>query len=131
DIVRLGTGELSPKLIPNHIFKKILTNDIEESLQTNYEEPKGNLKLRIVIVKYMKRRGVDCNINNICITSGAVQGLKLIADGLLIPQSKIIIETPSYINSIRTWHNIRAKIIPLSINYIKQNINNIFKLNSD
>lgn len=79
----------------------------------------------------MKRRGVDCNINNICITSGAVQGLKLIADGLLIPQSKIIIETPSYINSIRTWHNIRAKIIPLSINYIKQNINNIFKLNSD
>ncbi|HCY9760000.1 TPA: PLP-dependent aminotransferase family protein [Staphylococcus aureus] len=131
DIVRLGTGELSPKLIPNHIFKKILTNDIEESLQTNYEEPKGNLKLRIEIVKYMKRRGVDCNINNICITSGAVQGLKLIADGLLIPQSKIIIETPSYINSIRTWHNIRAKIIPLSINYIKQNINNIFKLNSD
>ena len=65
DIVRLGTGELSPKLIPNHIFKKILTNDIEESLQTNYEEPKGNLKLRIEIVKYMKRRGVDCNINNI------------------------------------------------------------------
>lgn len=58
----------------------------------------------------MKRRGVDCNINNICITSGAVQGLKLIADGLLIPQSKIIIETPSYINSIRTWHNIRAKL---------------------
>lgn len=40
DIVRLGTGELSPKLIPNHIFKKILTNDIEESLQTNYEESK-------------------------------------------------------------------------------------------
>ncbi len=70
-------------------------------------------------------------MDNICITSGAVQGLKLIADGLLVPQSKIIIETPSYINSIRTWHNIKSKMIPLSINYIKQNINNIFKISSN
>ncbi|MBV2984568.1 PLP-dependent aminotransferase family protein, partial [Staphylococcus aureus] len=58
-------------------------------------------------------------------------GLKLIADGLLVPQSKIIIETPSYINSIRTWHNIKSKMIPLSINYIKRNINNIFKISSN
>ncbi len=70
-------------------------------------------------------------MDNICITSGAVQGLKLIADGLLVPQSKIIIETPSYINSIRTWHNIKSKMIPLSINYIKRNINNIFKISSN
>lgn len=79
----------------------------------------------------MKKRGVICDVDNICITSGAVQGLKLIADGLLVPQSKIIIETPSYINSIRTWHNIKSKMIPLSINYIKRNINNIFKISSN
>ena len=77
------------------------------------------------------KKGVICDVDNICITSGAVQGLKLIADGLLVPQSKIIIETPSYINSIRTWHNIKSKMIPLSINYIKRNINNIFKISSN
>lgn len=74
---------------------------------------------------------MNCDLNNICITSGALQGLKLIADGLLIPQSKIIIETPSYINSVRTWHNISSPIVPLTINYIKQNINNIFKASSN
>ncbi|MGO1990102.1 aminotransferase-like domain-containing protein, partial [Mammaliicoccus vitulinus] len=131
DIVRLGTGELAPNLIPNHLFKEILINDIDEPLYTNYEEPKGKLDLRVEIVKYMKKRGVSCDINNICVTSGALQGLKLIADGLLVPQSKIIIETPSYINSVRTWHNIRSPIVPLTINYIKQNINNIFKVSSD
>lgn len=131
NIVRLGTGELSPKLIPNNLFKEIIASSIDESMQTNYEEPKGKLDLRLAIVNYMKKRGVICDVDNICITSGAVQGLKLIADGLLVPQSKIIIETPSYINSIRTWHNIRSKMFPLSINYIKRNINNIFKISSD
>ncbi|MCG1086666.1 PLP-dependent aminotransferase family protein [Staphylococcus epidermidis] len=131
NMIRLGTGELSPKLIPNHLFKEIISNSVDESIQTNYEEPKGKLGLRLAIVNYMKKRGVICDVDNICITSGAVQGLKLIADGLLIPESKIIIETPSYINSVRTWHNIRSQMIPLSINYIKKNINNIFKISSD
>src|SRR5699024_388281 len=131
NIVRLGTGELAPDLIPNDLFKEIIVNDIDKPLYTNYEEPKGKVDLRVEIVKYMKKRGVNCDLNNICITSGALQGLKLIADGLLIPQSKIIIETPSYINSVRTWHNISSPIVPLTINYIKQNINNIFKASSN
>ncbi len=59
-----------------------------------------------------------------------MQGLKLIADGLLIPHSKIIIETPSYINSVHTWHNIRADLKFLPISKIKQQINNIFNVNT-
>ncbi|WP_368901783.1 PLP-dependent aminotransferase family protein [Oceanobacillus oncorhynchi] len=131
NIIRLGTGELAPDFIPNHLFKEILRQDEEEKLTTNYEEPKGKLELRLEIVNYMKKRGVACDINNICVTSGALQGLKLIADGLLVPQSKIIIETPSYIHSVRTWHNIRARMIPLTIDYIKGSINNLFNAGSD
>ena len=56
----------------------------------------------------------------------ALQGLKLIADGLLVPQSHIIIESPSYIHSIRTWHNIHAELKSLPISTIKRNINHIF-----
>ncbi len=67
-------------------------------LNTNYEHPQGNLKLREAVVQYMQKLGITCSIDHICITSGALQGLKLIADGLLIPQSKIIVESPSYIN---------------------------------
>lgn len=70
--------------------------------------------------------GIECDEANICVTSGALQGLKLIADGLLIPNSKIIIETPSYINSVHTWHNIRADLKFLTISKIKQQINTIF-----
>ncbi|RFA34169.1 aspartate aminotransferase [Virgibacillus dokdonensis] len=131
NMIRLGTGELSPDLIPNHLFTEILNSGGKEKLNTNYEAPKGKLALRLEIVEYMRKRGVECDVDNICVTSGALQGLKLIADGLLIPQSKIIIETPSYINSVRTWHNIRARMVHLTIDHIRCNINNLFKARSD
>ncbi|MEC5301189.1 MULTISPECIES: aminotransferase-like domain-containing protein [Staphylococcus] len=127
NMMRLGTGELGPDLIPNERFKEILSKCNASVLNTNYEQPQGNLKLREAIVQYMRKLGITCAVDHICITSGALQGLKLIADGLLIPQSKIIVESPSYINSIRTWHNIRADIQQISISDIKSNINNIFK----
>ncbi|GGB03504.1 GntR family transcriptional regulator [Macrococcus hajekii] len=131
DIIRLSTGELSPSLIPNDQFREIIQNDWDIQLSSNYEEPKGNILLRKQIKALAEKRGINCEVEEICITSGALQGLKLIADGLLIPKSKIIVETPSYINSIRTWHNIHSKIVPLSIDYIKTNINSIFRENED
>ncbi|NQD99297.1 PLP-dependent aminotransferase family protein [Staphylococcus xylosus] len=127
NMMRLSTGELAPNLIPNEQFKEILSKCNTNVLNTNYEPPQGNIKLREAVVQYMQKLGITCTVDHICITSGALQGLKLIADGLLIPQSKIIVESPSYINSIRTWHNIRADIQKLSISDIKSNINNIFK----
>lgn len=130
NMIRMGTGELAPDLIPNQKFKQILSKG-NLQLTTNYEEAKGKLELRQAIVDYMKYKGVVCSVDEICITSGALQGLKLIAEGLLVPQSNIIIETPSYIHSVRTWNNISASIKPLHIDYIKRHINNIFKANSN
>lgn len=131
NMIRLGTGELSPTLIPNSTFKKIIRDDIHESLTSNYEAPKGSIELRKQIQNLVKKRGINCSIEEICITSGALQGLKLIADGLLVPKSKIIVESPSYINSIRTWHKIHSKLVSLNIEYIKNNINKIFKEDED
>lgn len=125
-ILRLSTGELSPQLIPNKQFQDIFSKQTTTALKTNYEHPLGNLNLRKAIVNHVKKLGIECDEANICVTSGALQGLKLIADGLLIPNSKIIIETPSYINSVHTWHNIRADLRFLTISKIKQQINTIF-----
>lgn len=126
DLYRLSTGELSPSLIPNQQFKEILAQSNDIPLTSNYEYPLGSLSLRSAIVEHVKQWGIDCTVDQICITSGALQGLKLIADGLLVPQSHIIIESPSYIHSIRTWHNIHAELKSLPISTIKRNINHIF-----
>ena len=130
-LIRTGTGELAPELIPNDLFKEIIAQDVEGALTTNYEPPKGKLALRHAVVEHLARKGISCNVEQICIVSGALQGLKLIADGLLVPQSKVLIETPSYINSVHTWHSMKAKMLPIQIETIEQHINHIFRANSE
>src|SRR5699024_12749450 len=90
-ILRLSTGELSPQLIPNKQFQDIFSKQTTTALKTNYEHPLGNLNLRKAIVNHVKKLGIECNEAKICVTSGAVQELKIIADCLCMTTSKIII----------------------------------------
>lgn len=89
---------------------------------SNYEEPLGNIHLRKAIQKHVLKRGIKCEINEICVTSGALQGLKLIAEGFLLPSSKLYIESPSYMHSVKTWKNYSSTIIPIEINQIERKL---------
>jgi GntR family transcriptional regulator of abcA and norABC len=44
NMIRMGTGELAPDLIPNHTFKQILSEG-NLQLTTNYEEAKGKIRV--------------------------------------------------------------------------------------
>ncbi|RAI82911.1 PLP-dependent aminotransferase family protein [Macrococcoides goetzii] len=121
-IVRLGTGELSPDLVPINKFKEIMEDDSLHPFTSNYEEPLGNIHLRKAIQKHVLKRGIKCEINEICVTSGALQGLKLIAEGFLLPSSKLYIESPSYMHSVKTWKNYSSTIIPIDINQIERKL---------
>lgn len=121
-IIRLGTGELSPMLIPTDQFKAIIGNDLNNEMHASYEEPLGNEKLRLAIQTHALSRGIECSVDEICITSGALQGLKLIAEGTLLPDSKIYLETPSYMQSVKTWRNTQVNMQPISILSLKRKV---------
>lgn len=55
DMVRLGTGELSPELIPNDAFHEIISKDLSRQLTSNYEAPKGNIQLRQQVKELVKK----------------------------------------------------------------------------
>lgn len=59
DMVRLGTGELSPKLIPNDAFHEIISKDLSRQLTSNYEAPKGNIQLRQQVKELVKKEGLS------------------------------------------------------------------------
>nr|WP_239585742.1 PLP-dependent aminotransferase family protein [Lysinibacillus composti] len=113
--IRLGTGELSPDLLPNEQMKKFLQMDVGESLTLGYEEPKGSLELRKTISHYLKKKGIDATPSSILIVSGAIQALQLISIGLLKRGSVILHETPSYLNSVHVFQSAGMNLfgIPL------------------
>lgn len=104
-IIRLGTGELSPELLPNEQMAKMLKKVHENTLSLGYEEPKGSFALRETISRYVKKKGIDVSPASILIVSGALQALQLISVGLLKRGSVILHEKPSYLNSVHVFQS--------------------------
>lgn len=114
-IIRLGTGELSPDLYPHDNMKNILNNISQKVTSLGYEEPKGLLFLRENLSRYLKRYGINADSSKILIVSGSLQALQLISIGLLRQGSTILIEKPSYLNSLNLFQScgMKLKSIPM------------------
>lgn len=105
DIIRLGTGELSPDLFPRDMFAQILKRLPEKIISLNYLEPKGLPQLRTILSGYLKTIGIDAPASGILIVSGALQALQLISVGILQQGSKVYVETPSYLKSLQIFQS--------------------------
>ncbi len=104
-LIRLGTGELSPELLPSSRIAELLAGSVSGPLSLGYPEPKGSYPLREALSSYMKRKGIAASPSSILIVSGALQGLQLISLGLLRPGSVILAENPTYLNSVHVFQS--------------------------
>jgi GntR family transcriptional regulator of abcA and norABC len=121
DIIRIGTGELSPELFPCDMMKKIMNRISDKIYSLGYEEPKGSLYLRKIIGEYVKKIGINASPESILIVSGSLQALQLISTGILQVDSTVIVEKPSYLKSLRIFQSsgINLKGVPMDHRGIK------------
>lgn len=105
NIIRLGTGELSPELFPNQMLTKVLMRASKKINSLGYEEPKGSPYLRNVLSKYLKKYGIHASPDSILIVSGSLQALQLISLGILHPGSRVFVERPSYLKSLHIFQS--------------------------
>ncbi|UED68285.1 PLP-dependent aminotransferase family protein [Brevibacillus sp. HD3.3A] len=98
--IRLGTGELSPRLIPTAEMEDVLADLRGKMTQLGYPEPKGLLPLREAISAHLLTRGIAASPASILVVSGALQALQLISLGILHKGSTILLEQPSYLFSL-------------------------------
>ncbi|MBU5437827.1 PLP-dependent aminotransferase family protein [Tissierella sp. MSJ-40] len=124
-IIRLGTGELSPELLPNEMMKEIFKKSAEKMKPLSYEEPKGLLFLRKEISRRLEKYGISVSPSSILIVSGALQALQLISVGLLRKGSTILLEEPSYLYSLHVFQSADMRLSGLPIDDEGIQINNI------
>ena len=116
DIIRLSTGELSPDLLPAQKIEESLKDIFLDARAIGYSEPQGSKKLREILTKYLKKRGIETSSENILIVSGALQTFQLIALGLLEERSILFQETPSYLNSIHPFQSAGMNMVSVQRN---------------
>lgn len=115
NIIRLGTGELSPELIPSTSMKKVFHDLSKREITFGYEEPKGLLPLREQIAHYLNRTGISASPSSILIVSGALQALQLISVGLLHKGSAVLTEKPSYLNSLNVFQSAGMRLVGIPL----------------
>ena len=115
-MIRLGTGELSPDLLPTKLLEKSLQSISLHARDIGYSEPKGSKRLRVILSDYLKKRGIHTSSESILIVSGALQALQLISVGLLEQQSIVFQEHPSYLNSVHPFQSAGMQMVSVGWN---------------
>ena len=112
-------GNLSAPDFPLRIWQKI-SNKCLASLtaenMTSYSTSKGELELRIEIMKYLNRsRGVSCDPEQIIISTGFEYCLSLLCQLFRQDFDKVAIEDPGYIGAREIFNNNGYNVIPISL----------------
>ncbi len=112
-------GRLPEGQFPRQLWRKLLSRHCRSNLDwLNYAtDPLGHQPLRKAIARYLSRsRAVQCEPDQILITSGTQQALDLIARVLIDPGETIAVEEPGYLGVRQHTFLARgAKLLPIPV----------------
>ena len=93
---------------------KVLERDGVRALQ--YSNTEGYMPLRQFISDRYAKQGLDYAPTNIIITNGSQQALDMVSACLIDPDDEIVVEKPSYLAALQTFHLYYPKVLSVSLN---------------
>ena len=113
EIVSLAGGMPNLSALPMGMMADVVNNLVrnngQEALQ--YGNGQGHPKLREQICEVMALEGIRANPDDVLITTGSQQALDLISRIFLDPQDVVLVEAPSYVGALGTFHQYEASVI--------------------
>jgi GntR family transcriptional regulator/MocR family aminotransferase len=118
NIIDFDSGIPAIDLFPRGKWNRVVTQAFNEApiAALGYDYPEGREELRKTLVDYLKKaRGIQCEPEQIIITTGAKQGISLIAKCLLNQDSTVWIEDPTNHNVEQIFSYHTKHIIPIAV----------------
>ncbi|WP_432825876.1 PLP-dependent aminotransferase family protein [Dactylosporangium sp. CA-092794] len=79
-----------------------------------YSATEGDPDLRAAIAARLASQGFAADPDRIVITTGAQQGLSLLAGELLGPGDTVLVENPTYVSALQSFAAVRARAVPVA-----------------
>lgn len=100
----------------NRLRVRTLKRYGDKLLHYQSHSPLGFPGLRRNVAVYLREsRGVQCDWRQIAITAGSQQALYLLAQLLLKPGSRVLMEDPGYLGARHAWKQVGARLVPAPI----------------
>ena len=93
---------------------KVLERDGVRALQ--YSNSEGYMPLRKFISERYAKQGLDYAPENIIITNGSQQALDMVSACLIDPGDEVVVEKPSYLAALQTFHLYYPKVLSVNLN---------------
>ena len=93
-VLSFGSGLPAAELLPTEEYGQALLAVLQERTSLQYRPPHQPLIEHIV--RIMRRRGVDCTADQVLVTSGAQQGIQILAELLLRSGGSVLLEETTY-----------------------------------
>jgi DNA-binding transcriptional MocR family regulator len=117
DAIALGSGFPDPQLCPSQELADIaaqLARD-EPHAVTGYLEVEGLPELRERLAELGREAGYATSPDEILVTSGARQGIDLIARAVLSPGDVAVVESPTFAGILASLQATGARVLPLPV----------------
>ncbi|OUQ85132.1 GntR family transcriptional regulator [Brevibacillus brevis] len=115
-LIDFRSGVPALERFPRNLWGKTVQRVCQEAPLSvfGYNRPEGRTELRSILCRYLYRtRGVQCDPEQIIMTSGATQALTLIANVLLRPDSHVVIEDPITHDIQSIFTRTGARLLPV------------------
>lgn len=107
DIISFAGGIPDPALFPQAEFAKAyadLFSDGRAGSALQYSVSEGYLPLRVWLKEEMGRLGIECDVDNIFITSGSQQALDYLGKLFISPGDTALVTWPTYLGALQAFN---------------------------
>ncbi|GAA5448144.1 HTH-type transcriptional regulatory protein GabR [Deinococcus depolymerans] len=116
DLLAFRVGQTDTAALTHGDWRRVWRAVADTPLPGDYADPAGDPDLRGAVAAYLKRaRGFVCDPDDVIITSGALQGVDLIAQAVLAPGDQVAFEDPGYRLARQIFQERGARITPLPV----------------
>ena len=117
DAIALGSGYPDPALCPSKELAELAAQIGRETPRaiTDYLQVEGLPELRERLAEIGRAVGFATSADEILVTTGARQGIDLVARAVLGPGDVAVVESPSFAGSLASLQATGARILPLPV----------------
>ena len=117
EIVSLAGGMPNLSAFPMEmmasVVDKLIKDHGQEALQ--YGNGQGHPRLREQICEVMALEGIRAHPDDVIITTGSQQALDLISRIFLDPNDVVLVEAPSYVGALGTFHQYEGQVVHVAM----------------
>jgi 2-aminoadipate transaminase len=116
EVISFAGGLPAPELFPAELIAAAYATALAPTVAARalqYSSTEGDPQLRELLAGRFALRGLPADAGEILVTTGSQQALGLVADVLIDPGDRVLVENPSYLAALQSFSLAGARLVPV------------------